>query len=154
MPITPEAFNFHAAGPITSVNTFSDNIDGAIYDLNTPPLAMSTTDSQDGTVVKGHEATLLRFEGLPANTVCLEIKYIHHYEGTPAINFNTILIPADEEIKLADPVQVERVRKNAILNDLIRVIPSYVQTGIQGYQSGGTVGALTSMMAKLGLSLV
>lgn len=46
---------------------------------------------------------------------------------------------------------VEKVRSQAVLQDAIRLIPSYVTTGLAGYVEGGPVGALASMIAKLGL---
>jgi len=112
---------------------------------------MEATDSADAMIIKGTEVTLLRFEGLPQDTVCAEIKYVYHLEGTPSMNLNTVLVTATEPVVMADPLKVERIRSKAIINDAIKVIPSIVSTGIQGYASGGPMGALTSLIAKLGL---
>lgn len=46
---------------------------------------MEDLDSADADVVKGLEAVLLRFEGLPVSTICVEIKYVFHLEGTPSM---------------------------------------------------------------------
>lgn len=91
---------------------------------------MEVTDSADSMVIKGTEVTLLRFEGLPPNTVCSEIKYVYHLEGTPSMNLNTVLVTATEPVVMADPLKVERIRSKAIINDAIKVLPSIVSTGI------------------------
>lgn len=54
---------------------------------------------------------MLRFEGLPASTSsAVEIKYIFHFEGTPAIKFDTVLTSASESIVAMDQNKVEKVR--------------------------------------------
>lgn len=114
---------------------------------------MVATDSADAMVIKGTELTLLRFEGLPPDTVSAEIKFIYHIEGTPSMNLNTVLVSASEPVIVADPVVVERTRSKALLDDAIKVLPSIVTSGMAGYASGGPLGALSSMIAKLGLQL-
>lgn len=70
-----------------------------------------SNDAEDSLVIKGTEITLLRFEGLPADTSsAVEIKYVFHFEGTPAMNFNTVLTSATEPIVAMDPSKVEKVR--------------------------------------------
>lgn len=59
---------------------------------------------------KGHEALLLRFEGLPAETLSVEIKFIFHLEGTPNISTTTVLMPAVPKPIIGDPVNLERAR--------------------------------------------
>lgn len=161
MPITPEALNFHSAKrlePISSnLGQPSYFLGGGVYehiDSGTGAVDMVANDSADSMIIKGTELTLLRFEGLPPNTVSAEIKYIYHIEGTPSMNLNTVLVSASEPVVMTDPVVVERTRSKAILGDAIKIIPSIVTSGLSGYASGGPYGALTSMMAKLGLQLV
>lgn len=40
-----------------------------------------------------------------------------------------------------------------MIDDAIKILPSYVMAGVSGYATGGGVGALTSLIAKLGLQL-
>jgi hypothetical protein len=132
MPITPEAFNFHSAS-VNSQITSNKFIGGGMYELINSGFGapdMEVTDSADAMIIKGTEVTLLRFEGLPPNTVCAEIKYVYHLEGTPSMNLNTVLVTATEPVVMADPLKVERIRSKAIINDAIRVLPSIVSTGI------------------------
>lgn len=96
MPITPEALNFHTSRPIQAITSSGYTIDTQKIGLGptAPGIIVQTSDGEDSTIVKGTEATLLRFEGLPVNTTSFEIKYIFHFEGTPAINLNTVLTSA------------------------------------------------------------
>lgn len=151
MPITPEAFNFHSCRVLSNINS-NIRIGGGLYEfIGTGAVDMNPLDSADSAVIKGLECLMIRFEGLPPNTVSAEIKYVFHFEGTPSMNLNTVLTSAQEPIVMADPVKLERVRSKAILDDAIRLIPSYITTGMSGYAQGGPLGALTSMIAKLGL---
>jgi len=53
---------------------------------------------------------LLRFEGLPASTVSAEIKFIYHFEGTPSILDNTVLISATPPAIVGSMASLEGVR--------------------------------------------
>lgn len=47
---------------------------------------------------------MLRFEGMPSSYAnAVEIKYIFHFEGTPAMNFDTVLTSATEPIVAMNP---------------------------------------------------
>jgi hypothetical protein len=153
MPITPEALNFHSAKRLEPISS-NYYLGGGIYEVidgGAGKVDMVVNDSADSMIIKGTELTLLRFEGLPPNSASAEIKYIFHIEGTPSMNLNTVLVSASEPVVMTDPVVVERTRSKAILGDAIRVLPSIVSSGLSGYASGGPYGALTSMIAKLGL---
>lgn len=95
MPITPEAFNFHTCRILEplSVGPLVFHMGAEEFDINgvvdTEPI-----DSADSGEIKGLEGVLLRFEGLPLSTTCVEIKYVFHFEGTPSMNLNTILTSA------------------------------------------------------------
>lgn len=155
LPITPEAYNFHCTNGLSSLTVGVDQIwiDGQTYSgLPGVDPTDQTFNTLDSLNLKGTEAVLLRFEGLPGNTSsAVEIKYIYHFEGTPAVTINTVLTSATQPIVAMDMQKVERVRSSSIINDAIRILPAYLTTGMQGYAQGGTVGALASMFAKMGL---
>lgn len=91
---------------------------------------------------------MLRFEGMPSSYAnAVEIKYIFHFEGTPAMNFDTVLTSATEPIVAMNPQRVEEVRSKSIVEDEIRVVPSFTMDG----NGGGPLGTLATMFAKMGL---
>jgi len=102
-----------------------------------------SSDLQDSLVVKGTEIALLRFEGLPINTVCAEIKYIFHLEGTASINLDTVLTSATEPIVSFNLNAVDKIRSDVGLMDSIRIVPT--ESGLNKSMFN------TSMLAKMGL---
>lgn len=105
-------------------------------------------DASDSLFIKGSEVVLLRFEGLPSSyTNAVEIKYIFHFEGTPAMNFDTVLTSATEPVVVMNPLRVEEVRSKSIVEDGIKIVPSFTMRN----NGGDPFGALATMFAKMGL---
>lgn len=134
MPITPEAFNFHTCRTLNPICISGANFVLGMeeYDVN-GVVDGEINDASDSGEIKGLEGVLLRFEGLPLSTISVEIKYVYHFEGTPSMNLNTILTSAQEPISISDPVKFERVRSRTVMEDVIKILPAYAVSGIQGY---------------------
>lgn len=98
LPITPEAWNFHPTRNNVILDGLNLQVDGSLSSnlagLNPDVTTWRESSLAESLVTKGHEALLIRIEGVPINTECLEIKYVYHLEGTPAIVDSTVLLPA------------------------------------------------------------
>lgn len=101
--MSPEAYNFHTTGKILSLtgNTGALFIDGQSHWSTSERMV---DDADDSLIIKGSEVVMLRFEGIPSSfTNAVEIKYIFHFEGTPAMNFDTVLTSATEPVVAMNP---------------------------------------------------
>jgi len=96
---------------------------------------------------------MLRFEGLPVSTSnCLEIKYVLHFEGTPAFsNASGALAPGCEKMGLVDPIAHSAVVSSALNMPSISLISDVLYSGVTGYLEGGMQQALKDVLVKVGM---
>lgn len=86
LPVDPRAFWFK---PTTAAASFTTGTNDAIMlggavGQATVSLGGTPLDSFTNTT-NGFEAILIRFDGFPASTEAIEIKYVYHLEGTPVL---------------------------------------------------------------------
>jgi len=166
-PCSPDAFNFHSTN------------DAAL--LGTGPLAMvqNTGQATAGTTTYtdqftsiyqgGWDAFIVRIEGVNGQVAqgtatsvpCLEVKYIYHFEGSPAVSpasdiSSGVMTAASHHQPLVSPSQHVKVLDVALNRPSLELINKIVGVGksaYTGYAAGGAVGAMASVMAKIGLQL-
>lgn len=85
--------------------------------------AVVTTDAMNPTLLDGHVAWLIRGIGFPASAVALEMEFVYHMEGTPAMTATTnstgMMVPTGPEAKYG-PGVLQRCLQAAFRNDFIR----------------------------------
>lgn len=82
-PITNSSTDFHNTQLTSALSATQDLTQNSLEATAGAPTGTEDTDAWCDW--RGYEAFFIRFEGLPASaTVCAEIEYIYHFEGTPA----------------------------------------------------------------------
>jgi hypothetical protein len=155
-PVTANSFEFKSTVNDSSVgflgtNVFSDQpATGAASGTSIAALGDSYASKQP----TGFDCILLRFEGLPANTICADIRYVYHFEGTPAIT-NSVgsIVPAAKADTVIDIAGHQRVLDSVLSKPNILLGVEVLGAGIAGYGQNGIAGAALGMAAKLGFTI-
>lgn len=146
-PITPMAFNFLDTSNATQINATDRS---GVGNVKTATSLAFVTDNAGEQDMRGWDAFLIRCEGLPVSTqACIEVEYIYHYEGNPAMVTTQGNLEPDCPPRTVVDIPGFQVAVSKALS-----APSMIQT-VRDIGSSiinkGT--AAMSMMAKLGLSL-
>jgi len=148
-PVSPRGFDIR--------NTKNINVIGqtAYADVRQVVGSAATTVADNiGTLEPyGWDCILLKFEGLPASTVCADLKYILHFEGTPALDVTSGGLVADaDNVPHVNVLGFYNVLDSVLASPSIKMIGSALASGIAGYASGGIGGAISSIMSKVGFT--
>jgi len=152
-PISPGAFTFHNTYNTTTLNGSLSLIDSGVVGTTSGLAFPGSSDLHGAAFFEGWQGMLIRAEGLPNSINCLEIEYIYHLEGTPALPSTT----AGQLVPTAGPVtNVNLAAFNAALSSVLGKPPiELVCEAITGSPGAGKMGAqlITTMMAKLGMTI-
>jgi len=155
-PITADSAFFRSTNNVTQASSFAGSalVQGYATNLNASTGAVgSAGDTFASTEPTGYDCILLRFEGLPPSTVCADLQYILHYEGTPALlSASGSLAPAIDIIPVVNTQGHAKVLDAALSQPSIS-IGSALVSGAVGFIKGGPMGAIDAVMAKLGMTL-
>jgi len=152
-PVSPNAFEFKSASgqAIAAAGTIVTT--AAAVATGTGVVYSSSADSWASAAPTGFDCILLRFEGLPANSVVADLKYILHFEGTPKVSGGAgNLVPATEHEPVVNVAGHQRVLDSVLTMPNIMMGFDAVASGIAGYAAGGVPGAIASVIAKIGMT--
>jgi hypothetical protein len=159
-PITPQAFQFHSTNLVTAVSSTGKSAT-EIFTVNDVP---TYYDNEEVVNYEGMNMLLLRFEGLPANTVVAEIDFIFHLEGAPSyVAGNGTLVaaaPPAAHVNIAGHQDVlSRVLSKpvfSIINDVVE--GNLVGAGLKGAaliagkkRTRQATNFLNNLLAKVGM---
>jgi hypothetical protein len=152
-PLSPQAFNFQQSADKVLVNATTTLVSGDV--VTTATGAPTANDAVYSAI--GWDAILIRCEGLPASTAnCIEIKYIHHYEGTPTVALGGgtgITISSEQPKPPVAPIKHLMILDQVLASPSIRLLAKTVAQGAIAYGTGGSSLLMATMAAKLGVTM-
>lgn len=155
-PVSPEAFTFHNTYNFTGglTGTVVQSSGETTSNAGTGVVAGGTSDTTSCANWGGFEGLLIRAEGMPFNTVALDMEYIYHLEGTPAVSQNTGggLIPTAPAASFVDLNGFNSVLSEALTRPVINLVQSGIDMGMANAHRI-TPFLLNTMMARMGLSV-
>jgi len=154
-PVSPGAFDFKnvtndqyltsIAGVPYSDQAIVSNATG----LGNPAVSDSLASKQP----TGFDAICVRLEGLPPLAICADVRYVLHFEGTPALtNAVGSIVPAVQNSPVVNVIGHQRVLDSALSTSNIMFGVEAIAAGVAGYASNGLTGAASNILAKLGMS--
>jgi hypothetical protein len=156
VPITPNAFNFHAAANTSQVG--SDYQIGGEYQTG-GAIATTALDASPYEDATGWTAWAVYAEGLPsaATGSLLEVKYILHLEGSPRLapgtGSNGQMVPAATNKSHVNPVGHLATLQKVLQSPWVKNVASIGMSAVTGVVKKGAREAGLASLAALGLSI-
>jgi len=154
-PLTPQAFAFTNTSTSGIYNTSTTYGEEVIINSVTGNVNLADNSGQQGL---GWEALLINANGLPPSSDCVELEYIFHYEGVPAMPTGAgALLPGSPAVPHINITGHQNVLSTVLSKPAVKLVTQVGKSAFNGFAAGGVAGAganvLSLMMAKMGLQL-
>jgi len=150
-PINADAFVFRATNNDAVIQAAKNLASGLTVDNSGAPVYIDALVSE---VFNGWDAVLLTFLGCPASTTIAEVRYIHHFEGTPALpSGKGTVVPSMEVAKHVNINSFWSVLDRTLSSPSINLVAKYLGHVADEYYQKNKESIFKAMSNKIGLQL-